>query len=72
MRVGSAWFKTSEKSGNMFLSISFDEAALPLTITEDKFLTLWEIPEDERKVENAPHYSVVLSKSTPKENKEAK
>ena len=56
----------------MFLSISLDEAALPLTITEDKFLTLWEIPEDERKVENAPHYSVVLSKSTSKENKEAK
>ena len=69
MRIGSAWFKTSEKSGKMFLSVSLDEAALPLTITEDKFLTLWEIPEEERKVENAPHYSVHINKSSPKENK---
>ena len=69
MRIGSAWFKTSEKNGKMFLSVSFDEAALPLTITEDKFLTLWEIPEEERKVENAPHYSVHINKSSPKENK---
>lgn len=53
----------------MFLSVSLDEAALPLTITEDKFLTLWEIPEEERKVENAPHYSVHINKSSPKENK---
>lgn len=69
MRIGSAWFKTSEKNGKMFLSVSLDEAALPLTITEDKFLTLWEIPEEERKVENAPHYSVHINKSAPKENK---
>lgn len=69
MRIGSAWFKTSEKSGKMFLSVSLDEAALPLTITEDKFLTLWEIPEEERKVDNAPHYSVHINKSSPKENK---
>ena len=69
MRIGSAWFKTSEKSGKMFLSVSLDEAALPLTITEDKFLTLWEMPEEERKVENAPHYSVHINKSSPKENK---
>lgn len=69
MRIGSAWFKTSEKNGKMFLSVSLDEAALPLTITEDKFLTLWEIPEEERKVENAPHYSVHINKSSPKENK---
>ena len=68
MRIGSAWFKTSEKNGKMFLSVSLDEAALPLTITEDKFLTLWEIPEEERKVENAPHYSVHINKSSPKEN----
>ena len=69
MRIGSAWFKTSEKNGKMFLSVSLDEAALPLTITEDKFLTLWEIPEEERKVENAPRYSVHINKSSPKENK---
>jgi len=69
MRIGSAWFKASEKTGKMFLSVSLDEAALPLTITEDKFLTLWEIPEEERKADNAPHYTVHLSKSTPKEGK---
>lgn len=72
MRIGSAWFKASENSGKMFLSVSLDEAALPLTITEDKFLTLWEIPEEERKAENAPHNTVHISKSKPKENKEAK
>lgn len=70
MRIGSAWFKASENTGKMFLSVSLDEAALPLTITEDKFLTLWEIPEEERKTENAPHYTVHLSKSKPKEGKQ--
>lgn len=70
MRVGSAWFKASENTGKMFLSVSLDEAALPLTITEDKFLTLWEIPEEERKTENAPHYTVHLSKSKPKGDKQ--
>ena len=69
MRIGSAWVKISDTTGKAFLSVSLDEAALPLTITEDKFLTLWEIPEAERTVENAPHYAVMLSKSRPKEVK---
>lgn len=51
------------------MSVSLDDAALPLTITEDKFLTLWEIPDNEQRAENAPHYSVNLSKSKPKEDK---
>lgn len=69
MRIGSGWVKVSEKNSKVYISISIDEAALPLNISEDKFLTLWEIPEDEKKVENAPHYSVHLNKSTPKEDK---
>ena len=69
MRIGSAWVKASEESGKVFISVSLDDAALPLTITEDKFLTLWEIPESERKADNAPNYSVNISKSRPKEEK---
>ena len=69
MQVGKAWFKASEITGKMFLSVKIDEAALPLTITEDKFLTLWEIPQEERKTENSPHFSVHLSKSKQKEVK---
>lgn len=69
MRIGSGWVKASEKTGKIFISVSLDEAALPLTITEDKFISLWEIPEEERTNENAPHYSVVLSKSKPQEGK---
>jgi len=70
MRIGSAWCKASDKNGKVYLSVSLDEAALPLTITEGKFLTLWELSEDERKdKENSPHYSVSLSKSQPKEDK---
>lgn len=69
MRIGSAWVKASEETGKIFISISLDDAALPLTIGEDKFLTLWEIPEGERKADNAPNYSVNISKSRPKEEK---
>ncbi len=68
MRIGSAWIKTSDSNG-VYLSVSIDAAALPLTLTEDKYLTLWEIPEAERKTENAPHYAVVLSKPKAKEDK---
>ncbi|MBR3655248.1 MAG: hypothetical protein IKR34_02160 [Candidatus Gastranaerophilales bacterium] len=68
MRIGSAWIKTTD-TGNVYLSVSIDEAALPLTLTEDKYLTLWEIPEGERKTENAPHYAFVLSKPKAKEDK---
>lgn len=69
MRIGSAWVKAHEDTGKIFISISLDDAALPLTITEDKFLTLWEIPESEQRAENAPNYSVNISKSRPKEEK---
>ena len=69
MRIGSAWVKAHEETGKMFISVSLDDAALPLTITEDKFLTLWETPDNEQRAENAPHYSVNLSKSKPKEDK---
>ena len=68
LKIGGGWQKFSENAGRPYISISIDEAAMPLTITEDKFLTLWEIPEDERKNENAPHYSLNLSKSAPKKN----
>ena len=69
MRIGSAWVKAHEDTGKIFISISLDYAALPLTIREDKFLTLWEIPESEQRAENAPNYSVNISKSRPKEGK---
>ena len=68
MRIGSAWIKTTD-TGNVYLSVSIDEAALPLTLTEDKYLTLWEIPEADRKTENAPNYALVISKPKAKEDK---
>lgn len=70
MRIGSAWNKTSEKTGKPYISVSLDEAAIPLTITEDKFITLWELSDDERKdKEKSPHYSVSLSKANEKEER---
>lgn len=68
MKIGAAWYKFTE-DGKQYLSIKLDEAILPLTIQEDKYLTLWEIPESDRKSDNSPHYSVNLSKSKPREDK---
>jgi len=62
MKVGSAWTKKSEKTGKQFISISLMDEALPLTISEDKILTFWHIPKEDRKSENSPHWDVVLSK----------
>lgn len=62
MKVGSAWTKKSEKTGKQFISTSLMDEALPLTITEDKILTFWHIPKEDRKSENSPHWDIVLSK----------
>lgn len=40
MRIGSAWVKAHEETGKMFISVSLDDAALPLTITEQIFNTM--------------------------------
>lgn len=69
MRIGSAWVNASEESGKVYISISIDDAALPLVITKGKSITLWEIPEEERKKENSPHYSVSMNIPNKKEDK---
>jgi hypothetical protein len=66
MKIGAVWYKATE-GGKMFLSVKIDEAALPLTIDETKFITLWEIPEDQRGNENSPHFTVSLSKKSTEE-----
>ena len=46
VKVGAAWNKFSE-NGKQYIPIKFEEASLPLTITSDKSLMLWEIPQEE-------------------------
>ena len=58
--IGAAWWKFKE-DGTQYLSISVNKELLPLAIREGKLLTLWEIPESERKKEKSPHYRLVLS-----------
>lgn len=60
--IGAGWIKHTE-SGKQYISIKIDVEILPLTITQDRFLTLFEIAEEDRKKENSPHYRLVMSKS---------
>lgn len=62
MRIGAAWHKFTDE-GKGYISIALDEACLPLTIDETKNISLWEIPEADRKTENSPNYSVSLNKN---------
>lgn len=61
-KIGAAWFKFTE-NGKQYLSIKLDEAIQPLTITSDKYLLLWEIPQEEQKTENSPHFTVHIAKT---------
>jgi len=61
-KIGAAWFKFTE-NGKQYLSIKLDDSILPLQITPDKYLLLWEIPAEEQKNENSPHYSVHIAKT---------
>lgn len=61
-KIGAAWFKFTE-SGKQYLSIKLDESIQPLTITPDKYLVLWEIPSEDQKTENSPHYTVHIAKT---------
>lgn len=58
--IGAAWYKVSEK-GTTYLSVTVNPEILPLTITERHSLTLFEIPEKDRKSENSPGFRLVLS-----------
>lgn len=60
--IGAAWWKFKE-DGTQYLSLSFNKELLPFAIKEGRIITMWEIPETERKKENSPHYRIVLSES---------
>lgn len=59
--IGVAWFKYKESTGEQYLSLSINKELLPFAIREGKILTMWEIPEAERKSDKAPNYRIVLS-----------
>ncbi len=61
-KIGAAWFKFTE-NGKQYLSIKLDESIQPLTITPDKYLVLWEIPQDDTTTDKSPHYSVHIAKT---------
>ena len=59
--IGAAWQKFTE-NGKTYISIKVDDEILPLTLKENKTLTLWEIPESERNGnEKMPHYRLKIS-----------
>ena len=62
VKTGAAWFKYTE-NGKQYLSVKIDEANLPLTISEDKYLVLWEVPQEDKKTENSPDYYVHIAKT---------
>jgi uncharacterized protein (DUF736 family) len=66
--IGAAWWKYTE-NGKQYLSIGIDKELLPLAIREGKTLTLWEIPDEERKdKEKSPHYRLLLGDAQKKNN----
>lgn len=67
-KIGAAWWKFTDK-GEQYLSLKFDEELLPLAIRESSIVTFWEIPEDRRKSEKAPHYDIMLTKSAQQNKK---
>lgn len=65
--IGAAWWKFTE-NGKQYLSVSIDSELLPFAIREGKSLTLWEIPENERKSDKSPHYRLLLGDAQKKNN----
>ena len=61
-KIGAAWWKFTE-NGKQYLSVKLDESIQPLTITQDKYMVLWEIPQEDQKGENSPAYAVHLAKT---------
>jgi hypothetical protein len=64
VKIGAGWIKFTE-NGKQYISIKLEEAITPITIRDDRFLTLWEIPDEERKdKEKSPHYTLCIAKTT--------
>lgn len=65
--IGAAWIKFTE-NGKTYISIKVDDELLPFALRENKLLTLWEIPEEERKGnDKMPHYRLKISNSVQKQ-----
>jgi hypothetical protein len=56
-RIGAGWSKYTQ-DGKNYISCNINKELLPLVITDEKQLVLWEIEEDKRTAENSPHYTV--------------
>ena len=63
-KIGAGWIKFKE-DGSSYISLKINEELLPLVITKDQILTLFEIPTSERTKETSPAYSIAIS--VPKE-----
>lgn len=64
MRIGAAWQNISDK-GVPYISLGFSEDILPLIITPDKGFALF--PNDDKKEDKDPDFTVVMSKKKKKE-----
>lgn len=64
--IGAAWIKFTE-NGKTYISIKVDDELLPFALRENKMLTLWEIPEEERNGnDKMPHYRLKISNQVQK------
>lgn len=52
-RIGAGWLKP-DKNNELFISVKLDDGILPLTITNDKMITI--NPNTTKKEENQPDY----------------
>lgn len=59
IKIGGAWEKTAQESKKQYLSVSVAKELLPLTLTNERFLTL-HINENKTE-ENHPDYILCLS-----------
>ena len=65
--IGAAWIKFT-KNGKTYISIKVDDELLPFALRENKILTLWEIPEEERNGnDKMPHYRLKISNPVQKQ-----
>ena len=65
--IGAAWIKFTE-NGKTYISIKVDDELLPFALRENKILTLWEIPEEERNGnDKMPHYRLKISNTVQKQ-----
>nr|DAS99161.1 MAG TPA: Protein of unknown function (DUF736) [Caudoviricetes sp.] len=72
MRIGNAWTKTTE-DGQTYISVALDEVVLEqYPFLKNCFITLWHIPQEDRKKESSPGWTINLSakKEQPKEESE--